>query len=158
MRSLLLLLLTLFYLSACKPTPDNQSTNQTDTFIKQGEVIIINDMGDSIYFETEIADSPEKTEKGLMYRKEMKDNQGMFFIFDYDKPLSFWMKNTYIPLDIIFIDSNLQIVSISENCMPLSEDMIPSLKPAKYVLEVNAGLTRKLSIKIQNKVIFRDLR
>ena len=63
----------------------------------------------------------------------------MLFIFDNERPLSFWMKNTYIPLDIIYVNKSLEIVTIQENTMPLNEKPIPSEKPALFVVEVNAG-------------------
>jgi len=153
----ILLFFTLILLSCKKETVENISDNN-DNFNKQAEILVYTTQGDTLTFDAEIADTPEKSEKGLMYRKHMNENQGMFFIFEEERPLSFWMKNTYIPLDIIFIDSNYQIVSISENCMPLSEQMIPSLKPAQYVLEINAGLSRKFGIKSNQKIIFKDIR
>ncbi|MBI4021430.1 MAG: DUF192 domain-containing protein [Candidatus Aenigmarchaeota archaeon] len=87
----------------------------------------------------EVADSPEERQVGLMFRSGLEG--GMLFIFERDQPLSFWMKNTRIPLDIIFINSSLQVVSIQE-AVPCDADPCPpypSAAPARYVVEVNAG-------------------
>lgn len=95
----------------------------------------------------EIAETPENLMKGLMERQEMGQMHGMLFIFDSVKPRGFWMRNTYIPLDIIFIDENGNVVVIAENTTPLSEHIHESLKPIKYVVEVNAGFSRRFDIK-----------
>lgn len=88
----------------------------------------------------EVADDQYEVTTGLMFRKKMKANQGMLFLFDDMQMRSFWMKNTIIPLDIIFISEDNVIVTIQKNTTPFSEKSIPSSAPAKYVLEVNAGI------------------
>lgn len=94
-------------------------------------------------FTIEIAKTPEEKAKGLMFREELPVNYGMLFIFDDDAPRSFWMKNTLIPLDMIFIDSNLKVVEIKEHIPPCKKDPCQSYpsKPAKYVLEINSGVS-----------------
>lgn len=102
------------------------------------------------YIDVEIADSPEERIRGLMYRDFLTENSGMLFIFDNSDILEFWMKNTLISLDIIYIDENMKIVKIIENVQPCLEDPCESYSssfPAKYVLEVNAGEADKLGIK-----------
>ena len=84
----------------------------------------------------------------------MDENQGMLFIFDDSSPRYFWMKNTYISLDIIYIDENFRIVSIQKTALPRSEESLPSEKPAKYVVEVNAGFTDKYKINKGDKISF----
>lgn len=91
-------------------------------------------------FDIEIADTPERQQRGLMFRESMYDKQGMFFPNDHAKIQTFWMKNTYLPLDIIFIGADSTIVSIGANTTPFSEDTITSEVPAQFVLEINAGL------------------
>lgn len=83
---------------------------------------------------------------GLMYRKKMPENKGMLFVFPNEEIRSFWMKNTYLPLDIIYISSSGKVVSIVKNAIPLTQTSRPSLAPAKYVVEVNAGLADKWKI------------
>lgn len=90
---------------------------------------------------------PETTQKGLMFRKSLPPNGGMFFEFEKEDYLSFWMKNTYIPLDIIYVNKNYQIVDIHENTTPMSKRGVVSKKPAKYVIEVNAGFCERYNIK-----------
>jgi uncharacterized membrane protein (UPF0127 family) len=82
-----------------------------------------------------------------MYRTELKDNQGMLFIFPDEDYRSFYMKNTKIPLDIIYIGKHKKIVSIQKNAQPFNESSLPSEAPAKYVLEVYAGLSEKMEIR-----------
>ncbi len=105
-------------------------------------------------FRVEIADTPEKQRLGLMFRKHLASNRGMLFIFDKPDIQTFWMKNTYIPLDIIFIDANNRIINIVT--MPaLTRQTCRSLRPALYVLEISAGLADKLGIKPGDKVFIR---
>jgi uncharacterized protein len=107
-----------------------------------------------ISLDIEIADKDNERMQGLMYRQSMQENEGMLFIFPNEEPRSFWMKNTYIPLDIIYINSQKEIVSIQKCTQPLSTYSIPSEKPAMYVLEVNAGFTDKNGIIVEDKVEF----
>ena len=93
-----------------------------------------------------------------MFREKLNENDGMLFVFDDESYLAFWMKNTLIPLDIIFIDENYGIVDI-KNAVPCKEDpcaLYKSLKPAKYVLEVNTNFTAKNKIKVGDKVIINQ--
>lgn len=97
-------------------------------------------------FSVEIADTEAAREKGLMFRKSLPPGQGMLFDFHREAPVGFWMKNTYIPLDMIFIRSNGRIANIAENAKPLSETVIPSDGPVLAVLEVAGGTARRLGI------------
>jgi len=103
-------------------------------------------------FTVEIADTEATREKGLMYRKELPEGRGMLFDFFRDQPVGFWMKNTYIPLDMIFIRSDGRIVSIAENTEPLSERVIPAGAPVRAVLEVKGGTARRLGIQPGDQV------
>ncbi len=102
----------------------------------QATVSIKNSQGIERSFEVGIADTPAKYERGLMHCKELKKGSGLFFIFNQDRLQYFWMKNTLIPLAIIYIDKNFEVVSVGRG-VPLSTKMVPSFKPARYVLEVN---------------------
>jgi uncharacterized protein len=97
-------------------------------------------------FSVEIADTDAAREKGLMYRKELPEGQGMLFDFKREEPVGFWMKNTYISLDMIFIQGDGHILSIAENTEPLSTRIIGSRGPVRAVLEVIAGTARKFGI------------
>lgn len=116
------------------------------TFTRNGEKLAI-----------EIADNEAETTQGLMYRRSMPDSVGMLFIMPEIRPQSFWMKNTYISLDIIFLDENLKIVTIQANRIPFSEEEVPSYEPAKYVLEVNAGYCQRKGIQKGDQISYKVL-
>jgi uncharacterized membrane protein (UPF0127 family) len=105
-------------------------------------------------FSVEIADSDPAREKGLMFRKNLPDGQGMLFDFQREQEVSFWMKNTYIPLDMIFIQGNGRISHIVENAKPLSTALIPSDGPVLAVLEVSGGTAHRLGIRTGDRVAF----
>lgn len=103
-------------------------------------------------FSTAIADNNKKRRTGLMNLNILPDNQAMLFIFEKSNIITMWMKNTRIPLDMLFIDENDTIVNIKTNSTPYSLDIISSEKMVNKVLEINAGLTNKLGIKIGYKI------
>lgn len=103
-------------------------------------------------FSVEIADNDAEREKGLMYRRELPDGRGMLFDFHREQEVSFWMQNTYIPLDMIFIRADGRIFRIAENTEPLSTRLIPSGGPVRAVLEVIGGTARKLGIEVGDRV------
>lgn len=96
----------------------------------------------------EIAEKTEKRAFGLMFRESMEADHGMLFIFEKPDIQSFWMKNTKIPLDMLFVDETGAIVRIVENTVPLTEDQVHCETPALYVVEVNAGFSAKHGIRI----------
>jgi uncharacterized membrane protein (UPF0127 family) len=97
-------------------------------------------------FAVEVVDNDADRAKGLMYRKELPEGRGMLFDFHREQEVSFWMQNTYIPLDMVFIRGDGRILRIAENTEPLSTRLIPSGGPVRAVLEVIAGTTQKLGI------------
>ena len=105
-------------------------------------------------FSIEIADTEPAREKGLMFRKTLPDGQGMLFDFHTEQDVSFWMQNTYIPLDMIFIRADGRISRIAENAEPLSTKLIPSDGPVLAVLEVIGGTARRLGIAPGDRVAF----
>jgi uncharacterized protein len=109
-------------------------------------------------FSVEVVDNDADRAKGLMYRKELPEGRGMLFDFHRDQEVSFWMQNTYIPLDMIFIRGDGQILRIEENTTPLSTRMIPSRGPVRAVLEVIGGTSRKLGIAPGDRVASPALR
>ena len=110
----------------------------------------------NITFNVEVAKTVEERRIGLMYRKKLLNNEGMLFIFPREKIIQLWMKNTYIPLDVIFISENKVIVDIKKNMEKLSETIVKSKVKSRYALEFNAGLINKLDIKIGDKVLFNE--
>jgi len=105
-------------------------------------------------FAVEIADTEPAREKGLMYRKQLPEGQGMLFDFHRDQEVAFWMKNTYIPLDMIFIQGDGRILRIAENAEPLSTRTIPSGGAVRAVLEVIGGTAEKLGIGPGDRVAY----
>lgn len=103
-----------------------------------------------LYFE--LASSPAETEKGLMFRDSLPPNQGMLFQFAEEKERTFWMKNTRIPLDIIFLNKDYQVVSIHPNARVLSLEPISSTEPSKYVVELIAGAAQREGIAIGTRL------
>ena len=97
-------------------------------------------------FAVEMARTDAERAKGLMYRKELPEGRGMLFDFEREQETAFWMKNTYISLDMIFIRQDGRILRIAENTEPLSEKMVASGGPVRGVLEVIAGTARKFGI------------
>ena len=110
----------------------------------------------NITFNVEVAKTIEERRIGLMYRKKLLNNEGMLFIFPREKIIQLWMKNTYIPLDVIFISENKVIVDIKKNMEKLSETIVESKVKSRYALEFNAGLINKLDIEIGDKVLFNE--
>ncbi len=106
-------------------------------------------------YQVEIADTPEKSERGLMWRKSMPKNQGMLFIFPYPSIIRMWMKNTYIPLDMIFLNANNQVICLRENTHPLDESIISCPYPAQKVLELNAGEIRDKNLQLGDTLFIK---
>jgi hypothetical protein len=102
----------------------------------------------------EIVKTQDEISRGLMYRDRLAEEQGMLFIFNDIKERTFWMKNTRIPLDILFIDEKKEILYIAEHTTPYSTNPIPGFYPSKYVIEVNAGFCKLRKIKAGNLIEF----
>ncbi len=105
-------------------------------------------------FLVEIADTPEQRAKGLMFVKHLPDGQGMLFDFKSEQPIAMWMKNTYIPLDMIFIRGDGRIARIAQNTTPLSTAVVSSGVPVLAVLEVAGGTAARLGIAPGDHVAF----
>lgn len=140
--------------------PNGQITTKTsdksNIFNKEGELDFLNADNNTITsINIEIADDDLQTQRGLMYRRTMKDNHGMLFIFPDEEERSFWMKNTFLSLDIIYLNTNKEIVSIIESAQAKSEESLFSQAPAKYVVEVNAGFVAQHLIKVGDKIDFK---
>ncbi len=113
--------------------------------------------GDRVHrFTVEVARTPQEQAQGLMHRQSLAPDRGMLFPYAPPQPVSFWMKNTLIPLDIIFIKQDRTIVNIAENTVPLSLDPVPSLEPVVAVLEIAGGRSAELGIKAGDRVEWED--
>jgi uncharacterized protein len=103
-------------------------------------------------FSVELAVTDEERARGLMFRRDLPDGQGMLFDFGRDEDVSMWMKNTYIPLDMMFIAGNGRIVRIAENTEPMSTRILSSGRPVRAVLEVIGGTAKKYGIVVGDRV------
>ncbi len=132
---------------------------QEPVFVKEGILQIFREDTSQVLasIDIEIAESRAEMSRGLMYRKRMADTQGMLFAFDQDAPRAFWMRNTYLSLDILYINSDRKIVSIYKRLVPLSDQSLPSKRPAQYVLEVVAGFCEKYGVKPGDSIRFERL-
>ncbi len=106
-------------------------------------------------FLVEVADDPRERAQGLMYRRELPADRGMLFDMEASRPAGFWMRDTYVSLDIIFIGEDGLVKTIAERTEPLSEAVIPSGEPVRFVLELVAGTARKIGLKPGDRVRHR---
>lgn len=149
-RLLVTAFLALVLLTGVTACQQNQAPGEdplNSSFEKEGTLDFVR--GDTSTIKTidiEIADTPESRRRGLMYRRSLTMDQGMLFIFPEASSGGFWMKNTYIPLDIIFVSPDSQVVSIARRTRIMSEETIEPQAPKQYVVEVPAGFTRKYDI------------
>ena len=129
------------------------------TFRHDGQLWIMDHFsGDTISeLRIEMVKKRQDIEYGMMYRTFMDENTGMLFFMQQERPQSFYMKNTYVSLDIIYINRDKEIVSIVERAEPLSEKSLPSGKPALYVLEVIGGYSAKYGVKAGDKIDFVEI-
>lgn len=128
-----------------------QEADLSDRF-ERGTLVIEAGANACYRFDIWLAESTDQHRRGLMYVREMPRFEGMLFIYPDPARLSMWMKNTYIPLDILFIRADGTIASIAANTDPLSLESIASSEPVKYVLELNAGVSAELGIAPGNRI------
>lgn len=147
-----LIVVLVFALNNCQ---DETTDMHYYKFKKEGELTFVDSVENPIIkIDIEIADNDYERQLGLMNRQSMEEMQGMLFIFPQQEYQSFWMRNTLFSLDMLFINSNKEIVTIHKNTTPLSEQSYPSTAPALYVLEVNAGFCDRHNIKLGDKVFW----
>ncbi|MSP66241.1 MAG: DUF192 domain-containing protein [Flavobacteriaceae bacterium] len=117
-------------------------------FTEEGVGAFVDQNEDTIAsFRLELAENAAETAQGMMYRRSVPDGSGMLFIMAEERPQSFWMRNTYVPLDIIYLKADGEVVSIQANAQPMSDMPLPSDGPAKYVLEIAGGRSAQFGIK-----------
>jgi uncharacterized membrane protein (UPF0127 family) len=144
MRALLsfLVLAVLLWAAACQAQP---------------KVIIQTKENRELTFQVDVADTPAKRELGLQYRRDLAADRGMIFLFPSESNHSFWMKNTPIPLDMIFISRDQKIVGIVERAVPFSTDSRSVPAASQFVLEINGGLAGHYGVKVGDSIRFQDL-
>lgn len=163
---LTLLFASLFLIAGCggeeggapeENEPATTAPAETTAPDQSATVAITSSDGTRTEVEAEIADDAAERRRGLMERTALAENAGMLFVFDREQALSFWMRNTLIPLSIAYIDSEGRIVDI-EDMQPLDETSHPSAEPAQYALEVNQGFFAERGIEVGDKVELPDPR
>jgi uncharacterized protein len=123
----------------------------------QPKVAIRTQQGREVTFQVEVAATPNARELGLQYRRELTEDRGMLFIFPEQRENAFWMKNTPIPLDMLFIDQQRKIVGIVYDAVPFSLDSRSVPAASQYVLEINGGLSRRYGLTIGDVVRFENV-
>jgi uncharacterized membrane protein (UPF0127 family) len=156
LRTFTLMSLVITGIISCKNNTNDKVLTKEIKFSQEGTLSIYRSTNDSLIatLDIEISEGEYETATGLMYRKSMQDNQGMFFIFDQEAPLSFYMKNTQFPIDIIYLDKALNIGEIYRDAKPFDPTPLPSRRPAKFVLEVNAGRVAQWNLQPTDRVEF----
>ncbi|MBD3270108.1 DUF192 domain-containing protein [Candidatus Peregrinibacteria bacterium] len=134
----------------------NDNLSQSNVMVlPKKRLLILDHQENSIEFNVEVAETPLERQQGLMFREKLPADEGMLFIFQSSGEVNFWMKNTLIPLDIIYINSAKEIVHIAKNAIPCEEEPCPlysSNGDTQFVLEINAGLSDQLGIEIGDRV------
>lgn len=130
---------------------------QTTACQAQPKVTIATKEGRELTFQVEVADTPTKRELGLQYRRDLAADRGMIFLFPTESEHTFWMKNTPIPLDMIFINSDGKIVGIVEQAVPFSLDSRAVPAASRFVLELNGGIAKRNGIKIGDSIRFQGI-
>jgi len=128
-----------------------------DSAFTRDTLIISADKHACYLFDIYIASSRAQQMRGLMHVRELPEFMGMIFVYRQADIHSMWMKNTYIPLDMLFIRGDGTISSVSANTVPLTLDSVGSVEPVNFVLELNAGVTAKLGIGTESRIIFTNL-
>jgi uncharacterized membrane protein (UPF0127 family) len=137
-------------------TPNSADQQGEVSFRKEGELVFLNHETNQILkkIDIEIVRDQMRRMRGLMYRRSLPDSSGMLFVYERPEPRTFWMKNTYIPLDICFVDENRKIITIHRNTRPQSEKHLSSTGKAQYVVEVSAGFCDRYGIREGDSIQF----
>ena len=151
-RSGLLAALVLLTAACSSPTTAQAKTPAQAPSVALTPLQVITAKG-AVKFEVEVADTEPTRNRGLMFRKSLADDRGMLFVLDEVQMATFWMKNTVIPLDIIFITADGRILNIAPMTTPYSEKVVPSDGPVKTVLELRGGRAAELGIAAGDKVL-----
>lgn len=133
----------------------DSSIDMEPQFSKEGVLAFLSAAKDTIkVVDLEIADNEQERTQGMMYRSSMSYDRAMLFIMQYEREQSFWMRNTKMSLDIMYVNGDFEIVTIYKHTQPYSESPIPSFKRAKYVVETSAGFCDKFGIEEGNLIQF----
>jgi uncharacterized membrane protein (UPF0127 family) len=149
------LLSSIFFFGCAQEKSKEKTNNEGRTLTYERSVSFLDASGDTLTtIDVALADNDKKRSQGLMDVRNLPSDKGMLFIFDENQPRSFWMANTPLSLDIIFVNADFEIVRIHNNAKPYSEKSFASEKPAKYVIETNGGFCIAHDIQEGEKVSF----
>jgi uncharacterized membrane protein (UPF0127 family) len=126
----------------------------SDSAASSDKLEIVTASGQHRVFNVEVVSRPEERERGLMYRQSLAPDAGMLFDFQHDEPVSMWMKNTFIPLDMLFITADGTVVKVAANTVPQSLETIPSERPVRAVLEIKGGEAARQGIAAGDHVLY----
>lgn len=144
--------------SAAKPeTQSMQQASAAPVPVSQRRVLLLAPGREPVSVDVEVVDTPAARQRGLMFRKTMAPDHGMLFLFDRDGQQSFWMRNTDLALDMLFIRSDMTVLGIVENAQPHTDDPRSVAGLSRYVLEVNAGFSRTHGLGPGTKVRFEGI-
>ena len=151
-------ILAVLVVAACSPQPaTSQGTMaELDGAFEFDRLEVINDSGERLEFAVYLAKTDEQRRRGLMFVRNMPEQTGMLFIYDGEDIHSMWMKNTYIPLDIVFALGDGSVSSVISDTVPLSLRSLASREPVQFVLELNAGSARRFGIGRDSRIIWSD--
>jgi len=143
-------------LAACSPQPAAQpgTVSELDGAFEFTTLELVNDAGELLTFDVYLAQDFEQQRRGLMFVRNMPERTGMLFIYENDDIRSMWMKNTYIPLDMVFMRSNGSVSSVIHRAEPRTLLSRASIEPVRYVLELNAGTARRMGIGSRSRIIW----
>ncbi len=145
-------------LQVLAPAAFGQQAGTPRAFELDSEKLVVQTAVGPVNFDLEIADTPDERADGLMFRTDFPPDRALIFVFERERPVTFWMKNTPKPLDMLFVDTGGTIVTIRENSVPFSPDMIGSDAPVRFVVEVNAGIVAQYRIAVGDRIDHRVVR
>ena len=143
-------------LAACTPpatAPRTGTMPDLDEAFAFDSLTVINDRGEELEFDVYLATDFEQQRRGLMFVRDMPERTGMLFVYDSEETRSMWMKNTYIPLDMVFARTDGSVVNVVTDTVPQTLTSHRSTGPARYVLELNAGTARRLGIGTGSRIV-----
>lgn len=148
---------TLAAVAACspQPTPKTSGASSLESIFELDELVIVANDGSRHVFDVYLATTPEQQRRGLMFVRSLPESTGMLFVYDKAGMHSMWMKNTYISLDIVFARGDGTISSVIHDAQPLSLRSLAAIEPVQFVLELNAGVARRLQIGVGSQLIWK---
>ena len=155
-RLLLVLAVLSFSVAGCSPQSDTRTAEVTglDAIFERDKLVIVTNDGTRLDFDIYLAMDFEQQRRGLMFVRDLPERTGMLFVYEEEAIHSMWMKNTYIPLDIVFARGDGSVSSVVQDTEPQSLRSLRSIEPVSYVLELNAGVTRRYNIGNKSRLIW----